>query len=99
LNFPELPHLPKSEHTLFQTSGYNSAGFQIDITLTDNARVGDNKEEPASLFDIGIGRTTPVPMQTLQEALSELDKAHQIEKEVFFGILHKEYLATLNPEY
>jgi len=99
LKFPELPHLPKSEHTLYQTSGYNPGGFQIDVVLTDNARLAGSDEEPVSLFDIGVAKTTPIPMESLQEALSELDKAHTIEKEVFFGMLSPEFLATLNPEY
>lgn len=99
VKFPSLPHLSASEHTLFQTTGHNEQGFQINLVVTDNARIADADDKPVSLFDISVAHTTPIPMRTLEVALTELDKAHMIEKEVFFGMLSQDFLATLNPEY
>ncbi len=39
------------------------------------------------------------PISDLNELKEKTDFLHQVEKEFFFGILTKEYLASLSPEY
>jgi uncharacterized protein (TIGR04255 family) len=108
VQFPALPNLPAPEHTYYQTSLKTQDGFQISIALTDHPETietdhpgsTENSESgPFSLFDVGIMHVPLVPVQDLAEVFKQLDKAHQLEKEVFFGLISPEFLLKLNPEY
>lgn len=108
VQFPALPNLPAPDHTYYQTSFKTQDGFQISIALTDHPEtietdhpgsMENSESGPFSLFDVGIMHTPQAPVQDLAEVFKQLDKAHQLEKEVFFGLISPEFLLKLNPEY
>ena len=96
----QLPTLPTGLHQeqfLYRAQLRSNDGYLINLMLSDDQRVA-GREGPQSLFDLDI-IWDQSPMPTLAEVLTKLDETHHKEKEVFFGLLNPDYLASLKPEY
>ena len=74
--------------------------MKIYVSIANNVRrKSSNKEEDVvSLFDISVYENF-IPSDSLDNLRMLLEKIHKAEKETFFGILKKEFIETLNPEY
>lgn len=57
----------------------------------DGARVG-------SILDVDVW-LGPVDFDLFQNAVAKFGEAHEFEKQIFFGLLKPDFLATLNPIY
>ena len=57
-----------------------------------------NGERKVSLFDVNIYENFAESCSA-DDIMISLNKIHQIEKEVFFGLLKDDFIETLNPEY
>ncbi|WP_375417291.1 TIGR04255 family protein [uncultured Hymenobacter sp.] len=96
----QLPTLPPElimEQFQYRAQLRTTDGYRVNLMLSDSQRVA-GRQGPQSLFDLDI-IWEQAPLTTLQEALSKLDETHRREKEVFFGLLNPDYLASLKPEY
>jgi uncharacterized protein (TIGR04255 family) len=96
----QLPALPTGlamEQFQYRAQLRTTDHFQVNLMLSDDQRVA-GREGQQSLFDIDIIWTYS-PLPTLEEVLAKLDETHHREKEVFFGLLNPDYLASLKPEY
>jgi uncharacterized protein (TIGR04255 family) len=81
--------------TVLQAHG---CGLLLQVSK-DVMLVGEQKRV-GSVIDIDSFVTEPDAAQGFEDALAEfLEKAHLAEKELFFGLLKEDFLATLNPTY
>jgi uncharacterized protein (TIGR04255 family) len=65
--------------------------FANNVTVT-----GSFGQKTGSLIDVTCVYNK---QDALQSFATIIDEAHKMEKEVFFGLLKPEFLATLKPEY
>ena len=72
----------------------NNFGCLLQVS---NELVETEQQRTASLIDIDVS----LEQEHLHNStiINTLDVAHTIEKELFFGLLKSDFLATLNPEY
>lgn len=74
--------------------------MKVFVSLVNKAKRKNAKGEEriSSLFDVNVyenfGFTNSVKIVT-----NMLDKIHNMEKETFFGLLKKDFIQSLNPEY
>lgn len=75
-------------------------GFLNTLNIANNAKqkIQDNKERNGSIIDIDTFKEYEGgTFNKIYE--SEIEKAHNSEKEIFFNLFKKEYLETFNPKY
>ncbi len=93
-----LPGQPEPERTHIQTSLRAPDGLLVNLTVTDQQPVF-NQRERQTLFDVDVVWQTHTPTTGLATLIKQLEHVHLREKEVFFGLLNEDFLATLDPEY
>jgi uncharacterized protein (TIGR04255 family) len=93
-----LPGQPEPERTHIQTSLRTPDGLVVNLTVTDQQPVF-NQREKQTLFDIDVVWSVVAPTTDLGILFEWLKHVHQREKEIFFGLLNEDFLATLAPEY
>lgn len=78
--------------------------FQARIQVHTQAKVtrgmhmGQKKAEDASVFDIDVSQAQKTPI-ALQDCPAVYERAHALEKRIFFGLLSDELLKSLKPEF
>lgn len=75
--------------------------FIILLTLTNRQRVPENISSAKfiSVVDVDVFKNFNNLLTDYKDVVSVINKAHSIEKEVFFKLLDKDFLQTLNPKY
>lgn len=75
-------------------------GFLNTLNLANNAtqKLDQAKERSGSIIDIDTFRSYE-DKDFYGKFKSEINKAHIVEKEIFFNLLKTEYLNSLNPQY
>ena len=74
-------------------------GARVVLNLVNNARrKPPHQDDFFSIIDIDV-LGEPPKMASLEEFFEHIDRLHSIEKDFFLGVLKKEFLDTLNPEY
>jgi uncharacterized protein (TIGR04255 family) len=69
------------------------------LTISNNATATINNQlQPGSVLDIDVW-FGPKDFDLLSDAMSRLDDAHSLQKDIFFGLLKPDFLQTLNPAY
>ena len=63
-----------------------------------NKRKTPKGEYKSSLFDVNVYENF-TESESISVVINSLNKAHQIEKETFFGLLKDDFVKSLNPEY
>jgi uncharacterized protein (TIGR04255 family) len=68
--------------------------------LVSNGAILDTGDgaRPGSVLDVDVW-LGPVDFDLFQNALAKFGEAHAFEKQIFFGLLKADFLATLNPTY
>jgi uncharacterized protein (TIGR04255 family) len=85
-----------SDNLVMRTEIKNGDFIKV-LQLANNVTVtGSFGQKTGSLIDISCVYNK---QDALQSFATIIDKAHKMEKEVFFGLLKPEFLATLKPEY
>lgn len=85
----------KQGNSYFRTLfGRDNFGCLLQVS---NELVQQEQQLSASMIDIDISLSGDYLLQG--NILDSLDTAHTIEKELFFGLLHSEYLETFTCEY
>lgn len=81
------------------TTAFARDDFSCRLSVANNAlvRSGDRAAK-GSVFDLDIGLTA-AHFDLFENGLDCFQRAHQANKEVFFGLLRPDFLASLNPEY
>lgn len=75
-------------------------GFINTLNIANNAtqKIGDIRERNGSIIDIDTFKNYKhVDFKEIYQ--SEIENAHNVEKEIFFNLLKKEYLNSFNPKY
>lgn len=74
--------------------------IKIFVSLVNKTKRKNPKGEEysASLFDVNVYENFE-NSDSIEMVMSLLDKIHTIEKETFFGLLKKDFIQSLNPEY
>jgi uncharacterized protein (TIGR04255 family) len=81
------------------TTTFVQEGFLSKLIIANNALVKtQGRANKGSVFDLDIALNAG-DFDLFENGLDRFQKAHQINKEVFFGLLRPEFLASLNPEY
>ena len=70
----------------------------VSLVNKTKRRTPEGKEYSASLFDVNIYESFE-NSDSIEMVISLLDKIHLVEKETFFGLLKKDFIQSLNPEY
>jgi uncharacterized protein (TIGR04255 family) len=98
-----LPDI-QSLTTAFRTE-FEHHGMKVILNLQNNIPVVKPTTSPnqyqiihASLIDIDV-INDKMGIENIDELMKEVDKNHAVEKEIFFAMLKKEFLKTLNPKY
>lgn len=74
--------------------------FNSTLQLSNNARGGNEQERVrGSVIDIDTFKFYPDTNNFFDDFYAEINIGHDIEKELFFSLLKKEYLKSLNPIY
>lgn len=97
VQLPALPTGLRLEQFRYRAQLRTDDGYRVNLMLSDDQRVA-GRDGPQSLFDLDIIWDL-YSLATLSEVMTKLDETHDKEKEVFFGLLHPDYLASLKPEY
>ena len=72
---------------------------KVFVSLTNlNKRKTPKGEYKSSLFDVNVYENF-TESESISVVINSLNKAHQIEKETFFGLLKDDFVKSLNPEY
>lgn len=95
----QLPTLPATFQAVEQFQ------YRATTTTTDNYRVAiqladlrlPREDRTGALFDVEVW--APNPVSDYDQIPTLLEQVHQKQKELFFGLLSKEFLATLDPQY
>jgi uncharacterized protein (TIGR04255 family) len=93
-----LPGQPEPERTHIQTSLRTVDGLVVNLTVTDQHPVFSQREKQ-TLFDIDVVWLVTEPITDITILFERLKHVHEREKEIFFGLLNEDFLATLAPEY
>lgn len=73
--------------------------IKVFVSLTNlNKRKTPQGEYKSSLFDVNVYENFS-ESESISVIIDSLNKAHQIEKETFFGLLKNDFIKSLNPEY
>lgn len=75
-------------------------GFFSTLNIANNAKqaIGNNQERIGSIIDIDtFKKYKEIDFRNIYE--SEIETAHNSEKEIFFSLLKTDYLKTFNPYY
>ena len=70
----------------------------VSLVNKTKRRTPKGEEYSASLFDVNIYESFE-SSDSIEMVISLLDKIHMVEKETFFGLLKKDFIQSLNPEY
>jgi uncharacterized protein (TIGR04255 family) len=76
--------------------------FQTDDFLAVITLVNKYPKEANSFFsiiDIDVIKAIPKEENSMETLIATLEQAHSKEKNIFFSLLKKEFLDTLNPQY
>lgn len=75
------------------------APFQARLVLNNSVtRLVDNSHKKGGVLDLDVA-VTAQDFELFENGLAKLDEAHNLNKQVFFGILSESFLDSLNPEY
>jgi len=89
----------KSRNTQLRTE-IEKNGFLNTLNIANNAKqtIQNNKERIGSIIDIDTFKVyRDEDFKKIYK--SEIENAHNSEKEIFFNLLKKDYLKTFNPTY
>jgi uncharacterized protein (TIGR04255 family) len=80
-------------------TAFERDGFSSRLLIANNAlvRSGDTSAK-GSVFDLDL-HLSAADFELFENGLDCFQRAHQINKEVFFGLLAPDFLSALNPEY
>jgi uncharacterized protein (TIGR04255 family) len=93
----ELMNQEHISNNLVMRTEIKDGDFIKVLQLANNVTVtGNFGQKTGSLIDITCVYNG---QDTLQSFTTIIDEAHKMEKELFFGLLKPEFLATLKPEY
>jgi uncharacterized protein (TIGR04255 family) len=100
LNLSIQDHEVKSESTHIRTELFDDK-YQLVIQIVNNQNVTiQGKNNFGSLIDIDCIYNYEKSNSSLKDSfLNVIDKAHDKEKENFFGLLLEDFLSDLNPVY
>ncbi len=89
----------QSEHTIIRTS-IKSGEFISNLQISNKVILNQGgKNQEGSIIDIDVV-AIDIPQEDIKNKIIELvEKGHYEEKKLFFSLLEKSFLATLNPEY
>ncbi len=69
------------------------------LLVANSAILGsDDGARHGSVLDVDVW-LGPADFDLFQNGRAKINEAHEFEKEIFFGLLKPEFLATLNPIY
>jgi len=90
-------HKPKN--TLLRTE-IEMRGFLNTLNIANNAKqaISQNSKRSGSIIDIDTYKEYN-NKNFMEIYESEIQNAHNVEKEIFFNLLKKDYLESLNPKY
>lgn len=91
------PGIPAPTSTVYRATLADPAGFRVVLQLADQQPVPGHPDL-RSIFDVDV-ILEDQPTADLSTLFDQIDRTHTREKEVFFGLLHPTYLASLHPEY
>lgn len=81
------------------TTAFAKDGFSSKLIVANNVLVRSNERvAKGSIFDLDLSLNAS-DFELFENGLDCFQKAHQVNKEVFFGLLRPDFLAGLNPEY
>lgn len=81
------------------TTAFKRDGFTARLVLNNGAlvRTGENVAKGTVIdLDLWLG---PSDFEVFENAFERFEQAHQLNKELFFGLLKPDFLASLSPEY
>jgi uncharacterized protein (TIGR04255 family) len=89
----------KSERTIIRTA-IKSGKFVNNLQVSNKVILNQGgKTQEGSIIDIDV-ITTDIPQKDIKNVIIDLiEEGHYEEKKLFFALLKKNFLATLNPEY
>lgn len=77
-----------------------SSNFRIVLRMAENGNVKKSNQNLTGLFvDIDASQSSGLPESFNDDLLSIIKRLHDEEKALFFNLLNKEFLETLNPKY
>lgn len=82
----------------FSTVPSNADGIAYNVTVANQARVA-NKALTGILVDVDAYVDQPILANTGKALYEFIDKTHTKEKVMFFSLLEKSFLESLQPEY
>jgi uncharacterized protein (TIGR04255 family) len=82
------------------TTGFREGPFTCRLHVANNVIVGQQQGDPrrGSVLDIDVGLGS-LDFDPFVDGINRFSDAHHLEKQIFFGLLTPETLASLNPEY
>lgn len=94
----QLPEL----NTLAFRANFENTQFFYTTTVSNelNKKDSEGDEKMVSLIDIDVyTKNREILNQSFDSLVNAIDSAHSEQKSLFFDLLTKEFLASLNPEY
>jgi uncharacterized protein (TIGR04255 family) len=111
INFFEEDVYPKIKvEVLLESKPYRAHEMAILTTFTKGAATArlsvannvvatiEGKAVPGSVLDIDVWFSS-LDFDLFEQGLEKFDEAHLLLKQIFFGLLRPEFLASLNPKY
>jgi len=81
------------------TTAFHRGAFGAKLILNNGASVlRDKSALMGSVFDLDLSLPA-TGFELFENGLDRFEDAHKLNKEIFFGLLKPEFLATLSPEY
>lgn len=81
------------------TSVLRKKPFSARLHVANSVLLGDEAEvRKGSVLDIDVWLGA-LDFDLFEDGIAKINDAHRFEKEIFFGLLKPEFLASLNPEY
>ena len=89
----------KSEQTIIRTA-IKSGKFVSNLQVSNKAILNQSgKTQEGSIIDIDVVAIDLPQGDRKNEIIDLIEEGHYEEKKLFFTLLEKDFLASLNPEY
>jgi len=90
--------MPQTTSNSFQfSSEFKFDKFRVNLSLSHNFTESEDPSEKRSIIDIDVQKK--VSINKMSVLIEEIERAHKIQKRIFFSTLNENFLKTLNPEY
>lgn len=77
---------------------YNTDNSKLYLQISTNLKLVKDGVTKTGLY-IDIDASNASPLKPNEDVFITIDNLHKDQKQLFFGLLKKEYLETLNPKY